>query len=249
MAVRCRHCSGALQRDLRNFRSSRVEHLLPGHKQGRVLNVQPWKAHNLVKKNVFKGGWLHSTATMHVSMAGHSKDVPLAQIFILLTHVQGGVLYVRPKKARNLVKKNVFKGGWLHSTATVHVSIAGQEKKSAQVDGSDPTFSDVIEFILGQSGSSPNQPCKFLASCERWSYHAAGLCVNVQVPGFLRALILPRCRCCQCTQTAQFAYEQRPMFAECIGMTYKTPEAVFGYGSIYLTITRNALIVALVSLN
>lgn len=121
-----------------------------------MLKVRPRKAHNLVKKNVFKGGCLHSTATVHVSMAGQSKNVPQAQIFILLAHAQGGVLYVRPKKARNLVKKNVFKGGWLHSTATVHVSIAGQEKKSAQVDGSNPTFSDVIEFILGQSGSSPN---------------------------------------------------------------------------------------------
>ena len=61
------------------------------------------------------------------------------------------MLYVRPRKARNLVKKSVFRGGWLHSTATVHVSMAGQEKKSAQVDGSNPIFSDVIEFILGLS--------------------------------------------------------------------------------------------------
>ena len=65
-------------------------------------------------------------------------------------HVQGGVLYVRPRKAQALVKKNFFKGGWLHSTATVHASIAGHSKKTAQVDGSNPTFSDVIEFILGQ---------------------------------------------------------------------------------------------------
>ncbi len=58
---------------------------------------------------------------------------------------------MRPRKAHNLVKKNVFKGGWMHSAPTVHVSIAGQEKKSAQAEGSNPTFSDVIEFILGQS--------------------------------------------------------------------------------------------------
>ena len=67
----------------------------------------------------------------------------------ILGLVQGGVLYVRPRKAQSLVKKNFFKGGWLHSTATVHVSIAGHSKKSAQVDGSNPAFSDVIEFILG----------------------------------------------------------------------------------------------------
>ena len=63
--------------------------------------------------------------------------------------MQGGVLYVRPRKAHSLAKKNLFKGGWLHSTATVHASIAGHTKKSAQVDGSNPAFSDVIEFILG----------------------------------------------------------------------------------------------------
>ena len=63
--------------------------------------------------------------------------------------MQGGVLYVRPRKGHDLVKKNFFKGGWLHSTATVHASIAGHTKKSAQVDGSSPAFSDVIEFILG----------------------------------------------------------------------------------------------------
>ena len=63
--------------------------------------------------------------------------------------MQGGVLYVRPRKAHNLVKKNFFKGGFMHSTATVRVSIAGQSKKTAQVDGSNPTFSDVLEFILG----------------------------------------------------------------------------------------------------
>ena len=100
------------------------------------------------------------------------------------------MLYVRPRKARNLVKKNFFKGGWLHSTATVHVSMAGQEKKSAQVDGSNPIFSDVIEFILGLS-----QPKLF-----------------VHFPGFLRALTLARCRslCCQYTQTVRFAIEQCP---------------------------------------
>ena len=107
-----------------------------------------------------------------------------------LVHVKGGVLYVRPRKARNLVKKSFFKGGWLHSTATVHVSMAGHEKKSAQVDGSNPTFSDVIEFILGLT-----QPKLF-----------------VQFPGFLWALTLPRCRslCCQCTQIVRSAIEQRP---------------------------------------
>lgn len=57
---------------------------------------------------------------------------------------------MRPRKAHSLVKKNFLKGGWLHSTATVHVRIAGQHKKTAQVDGSHPTFSDVIEFILGR---------------------------------------------------------------------------------------------------
>ena len=60
------------------------------------------------------------------------------------------MLYVRPRKAHSLVKKSFFKGGFMHSTATVHVKIAGQNKKSAQVDGSHPTFSDVIEFILGE---------------------------------------------------------------------------------------------------
>ena len=74
--------------------------------------------------------------------------------------VQGGVLYVRPRKGHELVKKNFFKGGWLHSTATVHVSIAGHSKKSAQVDGSSPAFSDVIEFILGTSRlCNESQPC------------------------------------------------------------------------------------------
>ncbi|CAL5224210.1 g6855 [Coccomyxa viridis] len=63
--------------------------------------------------------------------------------------LMGGVLYVRPRKGHDLVKKNFFKGGWLHSTAMVQVSIAGHTKKSAQVDGSHPAFSDVIEFILG----------------------------------------------------------------------------------------------------
>lgn len=31
----------------------------------------------------------------------------------------------------------------------------------------------------------------------------------------------------------------RRKFAECIGIAYKTPEEVFGYGSIFLTITRH----------
>ena len=61
------------------------------------------------------------------------------------------MLYVRPRKARNLIKKSFFKGGFMHSTATVCVSIAGQSKKTAQVDGSNPTFSDVLEFILGEA--------------------------------------------------------------------------------------------------
>ena len=84
---------------------------------------------------------------------------------IIRGHVQGGVLYVRPRKAQSLVKKNFFKGGWLHSTATVHASIAGHTKKSAQVDGSSPAFSDVIEFILGASQArtmSRQYPCMHL---------------------------------------------------------------------------------------
>lgn len=63
--------------------------------------------------------------------------------------VQGGVLYVRPRRAHNLVKKSFIKGGFMHSTATVRVLIAGQSKKTAQADGSNPSFSDVLEFILG----------------------------------------------------------------------------------------------------
>lgn len=74
--------------------------------------------------------------------------------------MQGGVLYVRPRKGHELVKKNFFKGGWLHSTAMVQVSIAGHTKKSAQVDGSHPAFSDVIEFILGRL-----QPCLESRQC------------------------------------------------------------------------------------
>ena len=75
--------------------------------------------------------------------------------------VQGGVLYVRPRKAHNLVKKNFFKGGFMHSTATVRVSIAGQSKKTAQVDGSNPTFSDVLEFILGGDLPSSSRAMPF----------------------------------------------------------------------------------------
>ena len=66
---------------------------------------------------------------------------------------------MRPRKAHNLVKKNFFKGGFMHSTATVRVSIAGQSKKTAQVDGSNPTFSDVLEFILGGERPLHLTPC------------------------------------------------------------------------------------------
>ena len=69
------------------------------------------------------------------------------------------MLYVRPRKAHNLVKKNFFKGGFMHSTATGRVFIAGQSKKTAQVDGSNPTFSDVLEFILGGERPLHLTPC------------------------------------------------------------------------------------------
>ncbi|CAK0785413.1 hypothetical protein CVIRNUC_008622 [Coccomyxa viridis] len=82
--------------------------------------------------------------------------------------LMGGVLYVRPRKAHNLVKKNFFKGGFMHSTATVRVSIAGQSKKTAQVDGSNPTFSDVLEFILGADDISDAEE-KYVR-VEVWDY-------------------------------------------------------------------------------
>ena len=75
------------------------------------------------------------------------------------------MLYVRPRKAHDLVKKSFFKGGFMHSTATVHVSIAGQSKKTAQVDGSNPSFSDVLEFILGGAPPFHLMPC--LSHCAQ----------------------------------------------------------------------------------
>ncbi len=79
---------------------------------------------------------------------------------------------MRPRKGHDLVKKNFFKGGWLHSTATVHASIAGHTKKSAQVDGSSPAFSDVIEFILGML-----QPHNSHTQCTSMLLHMGRLIV------------------------------------------------------------------------
>lgn len=64
-------------------------------------------------------------------------------------HLQGGVLYVRGRKAHHLAHKPWYKGGILKSTATMKVSVAGHTKKSARVEGSEPLFGDTLEFILG----------------------------------------------------------------------------------------------------
>ena len=52
---------------------------------------------------------------------------------------QGGVLYVRVKKAHNLVKKPWYKGGGFSKPgATLIVHVADQEKKSARAEGNEP---------------------------------------------------------------------------------------------------------------
>jgi hypothetical protein len=62
------------------------------------------------------------------------------------------VLYVSVRKAHNLVHKPWYKGGFLKSTAQLTVRVAEQEKKSALQHGSQPVFSDTLEFILGEKG-------------------------------------------------------------------------------------------------
>lgn len=73
---------------------------------------------------------------------------------------QGGVLYVRPRKAHHLPHKPWYKGGFLKSTATVKVKVCEHSKKSSTAQGSEPLFDDTLEFILGENCSSqfPNFP-------------------------------------------------------------------------------------------
>ncbi|BDA48413.1 Synaptotagmin-2 [Coccomyxa sp. Obi] len=63
--------------------------------------------------------------------------------------LMGGVLYVRGRKAHNLVHKPWYKGGILKSTATLKVTVAGHSKKTISAQGSEPLFDDTLEFILG----------------------------------------------------------------------------------------------------
>lgn len=68
---------------------------------------------------------------------------------------QGGVLYVRGRKAHNLSHKPWYKGGFLKSTATLKATVAGHTKKSVRAPGSEPNFSDTLEFILGAHAIPP----------------------------------------------------------------------------------------------
>ena len=68
---------------------------------------------------------------------------------------QGGVLYVRGRKAHNLSHKPWHKGGFLKSTATLKATVVGHTKKSVRAPGSEPTFSDTLEFILGACAIPP----------------------------------------------------------------------------------------------
>ncbi len=56
---------------------------------------------------------------------------------------------MRGRKAHNLSHKPWYKGGFLKSTATLKVKVAGHSKKSVRAPGSEPLFDDTLEFILG----------------------------------------------------------------------------------------------------
>ena len=64
---------------------------------------------------------------------------------------QGGVLYVKPRQGRNLKHKNWYKGGVLPMSSSVKVEVAGQTKHTVASKGADPIFSEVLEFMLGES--------------------------------------------------------------------------------------------------
>ncbi len=66
-----------------------------------------------------------------------------------------------PKKANNLVHKPVLKGGAMKSTATVVVKVCGHKKSSVKAQGSNPVFTDTIEFILGTFPLSRDSTCIF----------------------------------------------------------------------------------------
>jgi len=82
---------------------------------------------------------------------------------------QGGVLYVRPRKAHHLPHKPWYKGGFLKSTATIKVKVCEHSKKSSTAQGSEPLFDDTLEFILGEyrASRSPSLCSHMLSECHR----------------------------------------------------------------------------------
>eukprot|EP00884_Botryococcus_braunii_P012980 jgi/Botrbrau1/21683/Bobra.43_1s0079.1 len=82
--------------------------------------------------------------------------------------LRGGVLWVYPRKADNLVHKPLLKGGLLKSTATVVVNVCGQKKKSVAAKGSSPVFSDRLEFILGEEELGRHSNAEI--SIEIWDF-------------------------------------------------------------------------------
>ncbi|EIE27751.1 hypothetical protein COCSUDRAFT_45975 [Coccomyxa subellipsoidea C-169] len=82
--------------------------------------------------------------------------------------LMGGVLYVRGRKAHNLSHKPWYKGGFLKSTATLKVKVAGHTKKSVRAPGSEPLFDDTLEFILGADEIA--EPERKSITVEVWDY-------------------------------------------------------------------------------
>ncbi|KAK9917790.1 hypothetical protein WJX75_008296 [Coccomyxa subellipsoidea] len=82
--------------------------------------------------------------------------------------LMGGVLYVRGRKAHNLSHKPWYKGGFLKSTATLKATVVGHTKKSVRAPGSEPTFSDTLEFIL--DADEVSEPERKTITVEVWDY-------------------------------------------------------------------------------
>lgn len=61
--------------------------------------------------------------------------------------MQGGVLTVRAKKAHDLVRKPWYKGGCLSKdSAQLVMHVCDQTKKSARVEGKDPSWVRSFDF-------------------------------------------------------------------------------------------------------
>ena len=68
--------------------------------------------------------------------------------------MQGGILYVKPRKADSLKRKPWYKSFFLHSKAQLEVDVCGQHKTTASVSGNNPVFSETLEFLLGNASNS-----------------------------------------------------------------------------------------------